>query len=30
LPKNHNLFCEGKKGLKKGGKRKGKSVTIGL
>jgi hypothetical protein len=30
LPKNHNLFCEGKEGLKKSGERKGKSVTTSL
>ncbi len=30
LPKNHNLFCEGKEGLKKGGERKEKSVTTSL
>ncbi len=30
LPKNHNLFCEGKEGLKKDSERKGKSVTTSL
>jgi hypothetical protein len=30
LPKNRNLFCEGKEGLKKGRGEKGNSVTTSL
>jgi hypothetical protein len=30
LPKSHNLFCEGKEGLKMGRGKKGKSITTSL